>query len=358
MANIYPNPVSVDVVGAKITGIKTSRINIFDAWKDKGVLLKQPFAKYEPPKNLDEIVKMGIIQDLTKQEQAVKQSTQNVQSDVMLGALVNLAKSKPTSSVGIPSAPAFAGGAMWGWGDVGNWLGGVGQTIENGLGAAGNAIAGAAGSAGNAITGAAGSAGNFIGDIGKIWNSLLHLADLVNDMYSFMQEWKNAWNNINGKLLNLTAANKALSETANRLIAENKQFYANMSKMMNEKLAEYFDNLTFNLLKYGQVEIPSAVVGALTLKIKNNTPMPVSVSIPDLAITSGGYTLHKGAYFVTALPMESDLGNLPFDVRGVDEARYIVNAKKEGGVLPITVTGTAITPLGKTHISISKTMKI
>ena len=357
-----PTPIHFDVVGVKILGIKTHNISIFDAWKDKGVVLKQPLAKFQPPKNIEDIVRLGIAESLQKKEDIVKKTVKQTQESETLDTLKHKVeslkhevhpayaaiKSLSVPEIGPitmtpPQAPTqliTAGGAAFDLGDIGNAISGFAQNVWNNMQHLGGSIQ-----------------KGFEG-VGKIWDALTHLADFINDMYDFIKDWKSHMDDWARQSTNLQAQIKGLAEAANQLIVDNREFQAKLIKAMNESLANYFDDLTFHLLKYGQVDVPTAVVGAVTVSLKNNTPVPMTITIPDLTIRSGPYVLHKGVYTISALPFESDVGNIPFEIHGLEESRYVINIKKEGKTLPIAVTGTAITPAGRVKINITKNVKI
>jgi len=334
-----PNPVYIDVLGAKILGVKTYRINIFDAWKDKGVILKQPLATFKPPKEIKDIVNLGIASSLAKKEEEVKKSLKAVGDEVTLNEIVSKVKSMSPTPPTMPISP-FVGGEMISLGDVWGGLQQVGNTVAGWLGQAGQTIS---------------KVGS---DIGKVWNALVNLSDLVNKLSSFLRDWKSSNDVIMQRMMNINASTKALADMANKFILENRKFYATIMEEMHKALAEYFDDLTFNLLRYGQVDIPSAVVGSIIIKAKNSSAMPVTITIPDLSIKSGPYTLHKGTYMLSLMPFETDTGEVPFDISRIDEAKYVVERKKKYGTLPLVITGTMITPFGKRRLSITKTVKV
>ena len=363
MPKLYPNPVIFDVVGVKILGVKTHNISIFDAWRDKGILLKQPLAKFQPPKNIEDIVRFGIAQSLQKKEDIVNKTVKQVQQSEsmnnILSKVENLKhevhpayeaikslKVSPVGTISIPPPPQIqvpsvsSGGAMFGWGDIANAIGGIGQSIWNGLQNIGNA-----------------AQKGFEG-VSKIWDALVNLADFMNDMYNFIKDWKSHMDDWTKQTTNMQAKVQGLAEAANQLIVDSRKFQAQLIEAMDKSLAKYFDDLTFHLLKYGQVDVPTAVVGSITVSVKNNTPFPMTITIPDLTIRSGPYTLHKGAYVVNTMPFESDVGGIPFEMHGLEESRYVVNIKRKGLTLPLIVTGTAITPVGRVKISITKNVKI
>ena len=358
MVHAIPILIKVDIDGLKIYGVRTYKVNIFDAWKDKGVILKQPLANYNPPKDIDMIIKMGIAQALQKKEEEVKSKVQSTDTSLTLQELINNLQSQnyhgsdvfsainslKVSSYGTITVPTpeelTSGGAMFDLGDIGKTLGDIGKSITSGF---------------NKITS---SVSQTLQDIGKIWNALLRLSDLINAMYAFMRQWRESNNLINQRLINLTTTNQALVEAANKLILENREIYAKISEMMNETLAKYFDDLVYNLIRYGQVDVPTAVVGAVELKVNNDSPLPATVTIPNLKIMIGPYVVHEGAYTINMFPFEKDVGDILFDLNGVEEAKYVLDAKKNNMPLVITVTGTMLTPFGKKDLNISKRMSM
>ena len=360
------NSVDIDVTSAKILGVKTYNISIFDAWKNKGVVLKQPFAKYEPPKSLGELIKSGIAASLAKKSEEINNAKSNLKNKEELTNIldqiknmkkivhpsyeaIQQLKTEPIGTLTPPRPPLppepllTAGGAQFSLSDITNALSG-------GLGKITNWIT-------NGFDNVMSNINNAWSDVKRVWDALLNLSNLVNDIYDFMHKWKDEMEQINSKIMGIENVNQTLTNLVHQEVLNNREFYSKISELMSSSLSKYFDDLTFHLLRYGQVDIPTAVVGSVTLSVKNKTPMPLVVTIPDLEIKSSTYTLHKGPYVVNMMPFENDSGDVPFNVYGVDEAKYLLERKKEG-TLPINLTGTITTPMGTKKINITKVVRI
>jgi len=362
--------IDIDVVGIKILGVKTHKINIMDAWKDKGVVLKQPLAAFTPPKEIEDLTKMGINASLVNKENIIKEAASKFLGNRQIEEIMNEIKKRskevhpayaaikslevepivtmtPPQLPPPPEFPITAGGAQFSLGDI---TGSISKIFSNAFSGLSSWMQSTFNQISSGVSGA-------INQVKRVWDALLHLSDLINDMYDFMTKWKDESDKIMAKVMELEDVNKTLIDLAHKEVVYNREFFQKIAELMDKSLAKYFDDLTFNLIKFGQVDVPTAIVGSLSIAIKNKSLVPLTATIQNLTIKSGPYTLYRGNYIVNMLPMESDNGELPFEVYGVEEAKYLLDRKKEGAI-PLTVTGILITPAGRKNINISKMLKV
>ena len=352
-----PNPIHIEVTGAKILGIKKYNVNIIDAWRDKNVYISKPLVKYNPPNNLIDVINVGIAESLSKKEKAVAASKKEINSKIGWERIAN-----SVNTNGYPYRGGIIsytnGGALFTWPNLGNMFGSIANTISSGVSSVASGASKVGGDVENWFNQAGKTIENTVGDIKNVWDTLMNLSEVVNQLSDFLKQWKKSYDVSNQNILDMMAETKSLSNMANNLVLENRKLYAELSTKMSESLAKYFDDLTYNLLKYGQVSVPTAVVGAITISAQNTSAVPLTLTIPDLVVKSGPYTLHKGLYVLNMLPFEKDAGDIPFDINGVEESKYIINHKESNEPIPIEVHGTMLTPFGKKEINIVKNVML
>jgi len=161
--------------------------------------------------------------------------------------------------------------------------------------------------------------------------------DISSKLSTFIRSLSEFNKNIKSELYNLLKEIKVENTTSQLQHKEIIEVIYTTSKAMTKELADYFRTMLADMMKHSCAYFPVGINGALSLRVKNNTPMPLVAHIDNIVVKSGEYELCKPQSMdIIAAPMEEDIINVPINVENIDAVEYLVNSKDKG-VIPVEV---------------------